>query len=109
MFRYTLRRLAWLPIILFGASLLVFILLRTLPGQDPAKAIGGQGATEEDYQEIRQELGLDKPLWQQYTTWLGDVATGDLIKALSGQRIGAAAGRIGQVDHRIGIDVAQFE
>ncbi len=80
MFRYTLRRLAWLPIILFGASLLVFILLRTLPGQDPAKAIGGQGATEEDYQEIRQELGLDKPLWQQYTTWLGDVATGDFGK-----------------------------
>ena len=77
MLRSALRRLAWLPIILFGASLLVFVLLRTLPGQDPAKAIAGQGATPEDYQRIRVQLGLDKPLWEQYTTWLRDVASGE--------------------------------
>jgi peptide/nickel transport system permease protein len=77
MLRYTLRRLAWLPIILFGASLIVFVLLRTLPGQDPAKAVLGQGATQEDYDEYRALVGLDKPLWEQYKNWLGDVVSGE--------------------------------
>mgnify|MGYP000362536712 CR=1 FL=1 len=63
MLRYTLRRLAWLPIILFGVSLIAFVLLRALPGQDPAAAIAGQGATEEQLERIRQDLGLDKPVF----------------------------------------------
>lgn len=75
MLRYTMRRLAWLPIILFGASLIVFVMLRTLPGQDPAKAVLGQGATQEDYDEYNAKVGLDKPLWKQYWNWIGDVAS----------------------------------
>jgi peptide/nickel transport system permease protein len=77
MLRYTLRRLLWLPIILFGVSFIVFFLLRGLPGQDPAEAIAGQGATEEQLEAIRDELGLNEPLWEQYTTWLGDMLRGD--------------------------------
>lgn len=86
MLRYTLRRLAWLPIILISASVLVFVLLRTLPGQDPAAAIAGQGATEEDLQEIRAELGLDKPIIEQYGTWLKDVASGEFGREYRSQK-----------------------
>ena len=60
MLRYTLRRLLWLPIILFGVSFIVFFLLRGLPGQDPAEAIAGQGATEEQLEAIREELGPER-------------------------------------------------
>ena len=77
MLRYTIRRLVWLPIILFGVSAIVFFLLRGLPGQDPAAAIAGQGATEEQLERIRQDLGLDKPVIQQYGQWLGELARGD--------------------------------
>jgi peptide/nickel transport system permease protein len=77
MTRYALRRLAWLPIILFGVSAIVFFLLRGLPGQDPAAAIAGQGATEEQLDRIRQDWHLDDPVVVQYGRWLGDLARGD--------------------------------
>ena len=93
MLRYTLRRLTWLPIILFLVSILTFAMLRVLPHQDPAIRIAGQGATEEQLDEIRADLGLDKPVFpvsftssppfvrvnedDQYTQWLGEVINGD--------------------------------
>jgi peptide/nickel transport system permease protein len=77
MLRYTLRRLAWLPIILLGVSTIAFFLLRGLPGQDPAAVIGGQGLTDEQREEIREELGLERPLLVQYGEWLGELARGD--------------------------------
>ena len=77
MMRYTLRRLAWLPIILFGVSSMAFFILRGLPGQDPAAVIGGQGLTEEQRLEIREELGLERPVVAQYGEWLGNLLRGD--------------------------------
>lgn len=73
MLRYTLRRLAWLPIILLAVATITFIMLRVLPGQDPADVIAGQGALPEQKERIRQDLGLDDPLWRQYVDWLGNV------------------------------------
>lgn len=70
MLRYTLRRLAWLPLILFAVSLIAFVMLRALPGQDPAAAIAGQGATKEQTERIRQDLNLDRPIAVQYVEWL---------------------------------------
>ena len=59
------------------SSLTIFFLLRVLPG-DPARVIaGGREATEEQVAEIRQALGLNVPLPQQYVTWLGDFLRGD--------------------------------
>jgi peptide/nickel transport system permease protein len=80
MLRYTLRRLAWLPIILFGVSTLAFFLLRGMPGQDPAAVIGGQGLTEEQRLQIREELGLEKNIFAQYGQWVGDLVRGDFGK-----------------------------
>jgi len=77
MWRYTVRRLSFLPIILFGVSLITFLMLRVLPGQDPALVIAGQGATPEQIRSIHEQLGLDEPLWRQYTDWVGDALRGD--------------------------------
>ncbi|MEX2245774.1 MAG: ABC transporter permease [Dehalococcoidia bacterium] len=77
MLRYTLRRLAWLPIILFGVSAIAFFVLRAIPGQDPAAAIAGQGATEVQLERIRSDLGLQRPVVVQYFDWLGNLVRGD--------------------------------
>jgi peptide/nickel transport system permease protein len=77
MTRYALRRLTWLPIIVFGVSALAFFVLRGLPGQDPAAAIGGMDATPEQRQRIREDLGLARPVPQQYVEWLHELVTGD--------------------------------
>lgn len=86
MLRYTMRRLAWLPIILFGVSLLAFFVLRWLPGQDPAAAMAGQGATEEQLAEIRIDLGLDRPKHEQYFDWLGALVVGDFGKTFTSEK-----------------------
>jgi peptide/nickel transport system permease protein len=53
-------------------------MLRMLPGQDPVDVILlGPGATEEQKQQVREDLNLDDPIWVQYTTWLSDAARGD--------------------------------
>ena len=70
------RLLLLLPT-LFGASVVVFMLLRLVPG-DPAQVIMGLRATPEGIAAIHRDLGLDQPLWQQYVTWLGHLFQGDL-------------------------------
>jgi peptide/nickel transport system permease protein len=77
MWRYTLRRLAFLPIILFGVSLIAFFILRVLPTGDPVDVIGGSEATPEQRQQIRESLDLDRPIWGQYTDWLINALRGD--------------------------------
>ncbi|HEX9163502.1 MAG TPA: nickel ABC transporter permease [Thermoanaerobaculia bacterium] len=77
MTQYIIRRLLQMIPITLGILTLVFSLIHLIPG-DPAAAIAGEGARPEDIQAIRKSLGLDKPLWQQYVTYLGNVAHGDL-------------------------------
>ena len=61
MLRYTLRRLAFLPIILIAVSIFTFMLLRVLPTQDIADVIGGSDATAEQKAAIREKYGLNDP------------------------------------------------
>lgn len=63
-------------------SMLVFASTELLPG-DVARAILGQGATEEALANIRERLGLDRPLWVRYFEWLGHLMTGDLGRSLA--------------------------
>jgi peptide/nickel transport system permease protein len=58
-------------------AVVVFMLIHLSPG-DPAALIAGDLATEEDILKLRETLGLSQPLWQQFFTWLGRLATGDL-------------------------------
>lgn len=74
---FLVRRLLFLVPQLFGISLVVFFLLRLIPG-DPAYKIAGVAASEETLEAIRQQLGLNEPLPVQYALYVSRVLQGDL-------------------------------
>lgn len=76
MIRYVAGRLLQLVPVLFGVSLVVFMLVRLIPG-DPAIAVLGSRATPELIARVRDQLGLDLPLWQQYFNYLAHALRGD--------------------------------
>ena len=63
--------------VLLGVSIVVFFMLRAIPG-DPAQIMLGQQATQEQVQQIRENMGLDKPIFVQYGLFLKDALRGDL-------------------------------
>jgi ABC-type dipeptide/oligopeptide/nickel transport system permease component len=77
MLRYAMGRLAWLVPMLFGVSLVIFLVLHLIPG-DPARMAAGPDASEEDVRQIRANYGLDRPLPAQYAVYMGKVLHGDL-------------------------------
>ncbi|MFC7844642.1 ABC transporter permease [Streptomyces sp. NPDC001046] len=74
---YLLRRLLQLLPVVIVVSLVLFLLLRLMPG-DPTTEILGQEATAEDRAALRAELGLDTPVTQQFADWITGIVTGDL-------------------------------
>ncbi len=80
---YLIRRvLESLPVV-FGVSVLVFLLLRLIPG-DPAIALLGERASAENVAAIRERLGLEKPLPEQYVIWISSLLQGDLGNTVRG-------------------------
>jgi ABC-type dipeptide/oligopeptide/nickel transport system permease component len=77
MITYLIRRLLLTVPVLLGVATLVFALIHLVPG-DPAQAMLGEGASQEEVQKLRGQLGLDRPLLAQYLSFLGDIARGDL-------------------------------
>ena len=77
MLRYLVRRLLLTIPVLLGVATLVFSLIHLVPG-DPAQAMLGDGASAQDIAELRASLGLDRPLLDQYVTFLRHAITGDL-------------------------------
>jgi ABC-type dipeptide/oligopeptide/nickel transport system permease component len=77
MLRYLVRRLVLTVPVLFGVATLVFALIHLVPG-DPAQAMLGDGATQEEVERLRLALGLDRPLLAQYGAFLGGLVKGDL-------------------------------
>ena len=71
------RRIVFFALTYMLSSLMIFFLLRVLPGDAARVIAGGREAAPEQVLEIRAALGLDAPLPQQYLTWLGDFARGD--------------------------------
>lgn len=61
---------------LFGLLILTFVIGRIMP-VDPVRAIVGEDATREVYENVYRQLGLDKPMWQQFLLYLRDVVTLD--------------------------------
>jgi peptide/nickel transport system permease protein len=80
-FAYSIRRIFSLIPVLLGLSLIVFFMIRAIPG-DPAQVILGQLATKEAIADLTRELGLDQPWYVQYFTYLGGLLTGDLGESL---------------------------
>jgi len=62
---------------LLVASIVVFTVMALLPG-DPALIILGTGAQDDTVAALRQQLGLDRPVWEQYVSWVGGLLIGDL-------------------------------
>lgn len=75
--RYVLRRLVLLIPVLFGVTLVTFLLIHITPG-DPVRVILGDEYDEDRAAVLREQLGLDAPLPLQYVSWLGRVVRGDL-------------------------------
>jgi len=85
MVKYIVRRLVGAIPVLLGLSLMVFAFLHLLPG-DPAVAILGEHATPAAMERLRETLGLNKPLSEQYLTYMGDLLRGDLGNSLVNDR-----------------------
>src|SRR6516165_4867404 len=84
MYSYIARRLAFGALTVLGVSIMVFVIMRILPG-DPLVAIfGPEGLTkltEEQRASYMAELGLSDPLWVQYLRWAGQIASGSFGKS----------------------------
>lgn len=76
MLRYLFQRLVVLVVSLVLASVLIFVILRWLPG-DSAGATLGVGATSDQLEELRRQLGTDRPVVEQYWDWIGGLLRGD--------------------------------
>ena len=75
---YIIRRLLDLAFVLFGVSVLVFLMLRLIPGDAVAIMLGANtDITPERVAALRAQLGLDLPIYEQYLSWLGGVLQGD--------------------------------
>ena len=118
--RYVLHRLfATLPVVAV-VTIVVFLLLHLAPG-DPAAVIAGDNAAPQEIERIRVQLGLDRPLLQQFWIWLVRLLHGDLgvsiysnlpVMRLIGQRIGPTlslawhAGGLGLIAVTLGVIAA---
>jgi peptide/nickel transport system permease protein len=85
MLHFLLRRVLLTVPVLFGVATLVFSLIHLVPG-DPAQAMLGEGASQEDMAALRERLGLDRPLLVQYGAYLGGLTRGDLGVSLRTDR-----------------------
>lgn len=81
MLRFVARRLALTIPVLLGVATLVFALIHLIPG-DPAQAMLGEAAPQADVDALRRQLGLDRPLLEQYGDFLAGAITGDLGTSL---------------------------
>ncbi|MGO4286547.1 ABC transporter permease [Bosea sp. UNC402CLCol] len=77
MLRHTLQRLLLVLPVLLGVLLVGFLLMQVVP-TDPAQVRAGPTATQDVVEAIRQELGLNQPLWKQFAIYIGRLAQGDL-------------------------------
>jgi peptide/nickel transport system permease protein len=75
--RFLFRRFLQMLLALLGVSIVVFALMHIVPG-DPIRVALGTRFNEELYNTLRERTGLDRPLVEQYITWLGSALTGDL-------------------------------
>ncbi|GBF10062.1 MAG: glutathione ABC transporter permease GsiC [Tepidibacillus sp.] len=85
MFKFIIRRLLGIVPILIIVSIVIFLFVRMIPG-DPARLVAGPDASYEDIQLVRQQLGLDRPIVNQYFTFVKNVIQGDFGISLKTKR-----------------------
>lgn len=82
MLKYLIQRLLLAVVTIFGVTIVIFVAMRVLPG-DPLAIIYGEGQgiyvlTDAEVATAKASLGLDKPLYQQYLSWMADVFSGEM-------------------------------
>lgn len=86
---YALKRVLSSVFILFSASVVIFSIIRLIPG-DPAALALGEAATPEALERLRIEMGLNLPIWEQYVMWITNMLTLEIGEGMiSGYPIGA--------------------
>lgn len=92
MLSFLARRVLGIVPVLLCVSLFAFGFVRMLPG-DPARLLAGPDATLQEVQAIRSSLGLDRPLWAQYATYIGQTVRGELgNSSRTGQSVATVIG-----------------
>jgi peptide/nickel transport system permease protein len=85
---YIIRRLLLIAPVLIGVSVIIFFILRAIPGDAIDAQLETSGnLSEAERAAARKELGLDKPVWQQYFIWAGNVLTGDFGRSYQSKRL----------------------
>ncbi|HDR7285461.1 nickel ABC transporter permease [Bacillus cereus group sp. BfR-BA-00331] len=85
MLMFIFRRILQLIPVLFGVVFVVFLIMQMVPG-DPALLIAGEGASKETVEQIRHQLGLDKPFIMQYFSYIGNILQGDFGVSIRSNR-----------------------
>jgi peptide/nickel transport system permease protein len=80
--RYVIGRLLLMIPTLVGVAILTFVIMRAVPGDIVALQYAGSNVPQSVIDEQRHLLGLDKPMWNQFTDWMGQIAHGDLGQSL---------------------------
>ena len=80
--RYVAGRLLLMIPTLIGVAILTFVIMRMVPGDIVALKYAGSPVPQSVIDEERHQLGLDKPMWQQFTDWMGEIARFDLGTSL---------------------------
>lgn len=83
---YILKRLVAILVLTFGITIVAFLIIRLIPG-DPVIAMLGTGAGDKEMiARLREQLGLTRPLYEQYFVWIGDVLRGDFGYSYANQQ-----------------------
>ncbi|WP_353143871.1 ABC transporter permease subunit [Paracoccus sp. (in: a-proteobacteria)] len=82
MIRFILKKMLYLIPTMLGITLVAFSFIRLLPGDPVLLMAGERGVSPERYAQIAAQLGYDKPVWQQYLHYLGNLLQGDLGNSL---------------------------
>ncbi len=85
MIRFILVRMGLVIPTFFGITALSFFLIRLVPGDPVQVRLGERGLSPERHAELLHQLGLDRPLWEQFFSYIGSVLQGDLGTSLSTQ------------------------
>lgn len=84
---YVIRRLFWVVPVLLGVSIVTFGMLKSVPGDPVMRTLmvgraGGVPSSAADRELLREQLGLDKPVYLQYVDWLGEILHGNLGESI---------------------------
>ncbi|WP_211226032.1 ABC transporter permease [Haloplanus natans] len=79
--RYVAKRVLQAVLVVYVVATAVFVAVRSVPG-DPARLVLGGNAGPEELAAVREELGLDEPIYVQYADWMADLARGDLGQSI---------------------------